>query len=362
MINKISVGDEIGISQEITDCGGSIPKNWTKTYASIGGDYHFLKGGVIQSGFSNDDAAVPNSRTAIAYNNNYVYYIVVDGWNKWISEGIKVSELATFARSTLLATDGVTLDSGGSSTMVINGHVVNNTYCNFTRDCGMKPEEGEIPSHSSYDIKGDSKDPGYFENSPESLEPLVGNSMMMVVVEPMSRSQTFQPTQSVITTEPAALRQGPGTNYPALVTIPTGFEGIVVMPFYSDVSGVLAKGSYWWKVDFAGSVGWVRENSLRAGGIPPAELSINSDSPTLLGEVTTLEAVISDERDPTYTWKLGDGTNSSGEVVEHTYQNIGGYNVTLTAWFDATILRANNYVIVSDLPFSFNFFFPLVNR
>ena len=82
----------------------------------------------------------------------------------------------------------------------------------------------------------------------------------------------------------------------------------------------------------------------------------------MLGDVTTLQAMVSDERNPTFTWKLGDGTNANGDVVEHTYQNMGGYNVTLTAWFDATILRAKNFVIVSDLPFSFNLFLPLVNR
>ena len=84
---------------------------------------------------------MPNSRTAIAYNGSYVFFIVIDGWNAGVSEGISILELGGFALHTLQASDAVTLDSGGSSTMVINGQVVNNTYCNFTRKCGMQPEQ-----------------------------------------------------------------------------------------------------------------------------------------------------------------------------------------------------------------------------
>ena len=47
-----------------------------------------------------------------------------------ISVGMSIHELAVFARDTLGATWGVAQDGGGSSTMVINGQVVNNTFCN----------------------------------------------------------------------------------------------------------------------------------------------------------------------------------------------------------------------------------------
>jgi exopolysaccharide biosynthesis protein len=42
--------------------------------------------------------------------------------------GMKIEELKNFLVNTLGATDAVTLDSGGSSTMVVNGQDVNNTY------------------------------------------------------------------------------------------------------------------------------------------------------------------------------------------------------------------------------------------
>ncbi len=41
---RIGVGDRVTISQEITDCLGEPTQDWTKTYAGLGGDYHFLNG------------------------------------------------------------------------------------------------------------------------------------------------------------------------------------------------------------------------------------------------------------------------------------------------------------------------------
>jgi len=58
----------------------------------------------------------------VAYNASYVYFIVADGWNRGVSEGISISELGVFARDTLLATDAVTLDSQAISQIAeING-------------------------------------------------------------------------------------------------------------------------------------------------------------------------------------------------------------------------------------------------
>ncbi len=97
LLNKIQLGDEIGISQEISNCANSPQVNWSKTYAATGGDYHFLTGGELTIDTSNPDASVPNSRTAIAFNSSYVFFIVIDGWNAGVSEGISILELGGFA-------------------------------------------------------------------------------------------------------------------------------------------------------------------------------------------------------------------------------------------------------------------------
>jgi uncharacterized protein YraI len=55
------------------------------------------------------------------------------------------------------------------------------------------------------------------------------------------------------------VRLGPGTNYGILTALTPGSQGVVVE---HALNGVLAKGYSWWKIDFAGIVGWVNENSL----------------------------------------------------------------------------------------------------
>jgi Phosphodiester glycosidase len=250
LLARVQVGDEIGISQEISNCSGSPQIDWTKAYAAIGGDNHFLTAGSLSVDTSNGDATLPNSRTAVAYGGSYVYFIVVDGWNLGVSEGIKVRELGEFARDTLGATDAVTLDSGGSSTMVIFGKVVNNAYCNFTRECGMGAEQNPTNILPRRQVK-----------YPE-LEALVGNALMMAVAEPKVQVERINPGQKVLTSLPTDLRLGPGTNYAVLANIPPGSLGHAQGMHYTDLNGVLAKGWFWQRVEFGDLSGWARLDAL----------------------------------------------------------------------------------------------------
>jgi Phosphodiester glycosidase len=263
----IVIGDSVGISQEISDCSSSPRNNWTKTYASIGGDYHFLNNGVIRTDFSNPDAAVRNSRTAIAFNDSYIYFIVVDGFDAGVSEGLSIAQLADFAKITLQATWGITLDSGTSSTMVINGKVINNTQCNFTRDCGMALGEDQKKLQDQLVLPLDETYKTEWDDATGVIEPLVGTGMLMVVSEPAAYSYAYGAAMTVTTKSNSSLHLGPGNNFGFLATIPQGSNG-VILPNASGVNGVLAKGSYWWKADFNGIVGWVREENLVGGRIP----------------------------------------------------------------------------------------------
>jgi len=266
-VGEIAVGDEIGVSQEISDCASSPSQNWTKTYASIGGDYHFLNNGVIRTDFNNSDAFVRNSRTAIAFNDNFIFFIVVDAFDPDVSEGLNIAQLADFVKNVLGAIWGVTLDSGTSSTMVVNGEVINNTYCNFTRDCGMQlgnevqklQDPVVLPPEMTYKTEWD--------DISGALEPLVGSGMLMVISEPIVRSYSFVHNQTVATIVNTPIHLGPGNNYDVITTIPSGRSGIV-MPHLNHLEGVLAKGSFWWKVNFGDVNGWVREEHLQGGGIP----------------------------------------------------------------------------------------------
>jgi len=259
----LKLGDEIGISQEITnyneDCTTVNDQNsWTTTYASIQGHFVFLKAGIIQS-FTDPGALERHPRTAIAYDANYIYFIVVDGRAPGVSIGMTIAELATFAQSSLGATDGVAEDGGGSSVMVVNGAVQNH------------------PSDPCYKIlapfiinsaAGVQRIPG--RGSPAQpastwCERPVANGLMMLVVEPKQQSTTYTPGDTVSTSGYANLRLGPGTNYPILTTLPPGSGG-VVLQHMNNLDGVLAKGSYWWKVDFNGVTGWISQGLLGTPG------------------------------------------------------------------------------------------------
>ena len=89
----------------------------------------------------------------------------------------------------------------------------------------------------------------------------VANSLMIVSVAPMQRSAALSSGSSVVPRYATNLHLGPGTNYPAITSVAEGIEG-VVLPNLAGLNGVFAKGTYWWKVSFAGTEGWVDEASL----------------------------------------------------------------------------------------------------
>ena len=257
LLANAHVGDEIGISQEIThldsDCGVKNPDDWTKTYASINGSFELLLDGKLQS--SKDPGATKRQpRTAIAYNDDYIYFIVIDGRSK-ASIGMTIIELARFAKNTLGATWGLAQDGGGSSTMVVNGQVKNH------------PSDPCFVIYLPLIVNGEgqaSGEPG--ANQPVPVRPgicprKVANSMMMVVVEPEQKSGVFAPENVVKAVAPAAVRLGPGTNYATLAVAPRKSIGIV-QPDLNNLGGVYAKGAYWWYVDFGRVIGWVDQQSI----------------------------------------------------------------------------------------------------
>jgi hypothetical protein len=149
---------------------------------------------------------------------------------------MSITQLATFCRDTLEATWGINQDGGGSSTMWINGEVVNS------------PSDGQ--------------------------EREVANGVMMIVVEPIERSSTFWPGDRVISKQTTNIYLGPGNNTP-ISSVAKNSEG-VILPHINYTNGILAKGTYWWKVDFDGVVGWVVEDSLALANPPSSASAIIS--------------------------------------------------------------------------------------
>ncbi len=237
----LQVGDRIGISQELRqyepDCRTLAPGGWEKTYAGIGSSFVFLRDGLIQ-GFDDLGALLRSPRTVVAYNDRYIYFVVVDGRDRFRSVGMSIVEMAVFAKTQLGAVWGVALDGGGSSTMVVNGEVKNRPNIELsTQGGGGDPNQRPI------------------------TERVVGNGLMMVVVQPGEFSSVYTVGDRVLTTSDLEVRLGPGTNYASLTSLPVSSEGVVV-EHANRLNGVLAKGSFWWKVAFGDIAGWVPEEAL----------------------------------------------------------------------------------------------------
>ena len=292
LLNNVSIGAEVWINQYPTDynepdihgeggCAYATGLDWTKAMAAIGVNYRFLENGEVRppdpahSGYAG--LVVRNPRTAVAYNANYVFFVVCDG-RSTSSVGMTMTELANFCKNTLGATDGANLDGGGSSTMVVNGVVKNN------------PSDGS--------------------------ERAVANGIMMVNILPKTLSTRFATGQPVVVnTNGTNVRLGPGTNYGILATKNKNAQGTIVE---HAIKGVLAKGYYWWKVDFGGgTVGWVAETLLDPGNVPPS-ITQHPQPRTVCPDGTALFSVTATGSGTlSYRWQknrtdLSDGGHYSG--------------------------------------------------
>jgi hypothetical protein len=223
LLSNVSLGVEVQISQEIThyehDCSTPMGWDWTKTYASIGGSYHFLQDGVVQT-FTDPGATARHPRTAVAFNDDYIYFVVVDG-RSLVSIGMNMTELGDFCLNYLGAVEGLNQDGGGSSTMWVDGEVMND------------PSDGN--------------------------ERWVANGLMMVRVEPMEQSTHYAGGDPVTTPGSVDVYVGPGANYAMIGSVAADTDGVILD---HALGGVLATGAYWWKCDLAGVVGWVSEPDL----------------------------------------------------------------------------------------------------
>lgn len=261
ILSAAKVGATLQINQEITSlnraCATSETHPWAKAYASMGAALHLLESGTAYPPVE-DTTRAP--RTAIAFDDTFIYLIVVDGRQPDFSIGMTFQELADFILNVVGAQNAVAQDGGGSSTMVVNGSVVNrpSDICHtlflpmvskpgspvITRPSLLLEENFEPPSRLQY-----------------GCERRVANAMMIARVAPKEVSTMFSSGAAIFTTMDAQLRLGPGTNYPAYQVIPAGRFGEIIVDA-NGFNGVRAKGTYWWKVNFYGKVGWMAEGVI----------------------------------------------------------------------------------------------------
>ncbi len=246
-----------------------------RTFAAIGGGEVFLGQGVVWGG-----QAVRHPRTAVAYNDDYVFFVVCDGRSA-VSVGMTMTELGNFCKNYLDATWGMNLDGGGSSTMVVNGVTRND------------PSDG--------------------------TDRAVANGLMMVVPQPKLQATTYNSGATVRTSGSSNVRLGPGTNYAVQTTLNPNIQGVILD---HSLRGIYAKGYYWWKCDFGTATGWVAHSNLTA--VSAGNRAVISSHPTnryvCPGAVTTLSVSASGSGTLTYRWQrsgidLSDGGHVSGAAT-----------------------------------------------
>jgi hypothetical protein len=83
---------------------------------------------------------------------------------------------------------------------------------------------------------------------------------------------------------------------------------------------------------------------------PIAGLTASNDSPTQLGDPTTMTATISTGSSVSYLWAFGDGASDSGPVAAHEYPAVGVYTAVVTASNSVSVVAATTIVTITDAP------------
>ncbi len=247
--NRLKPGEGLFIRLALHDagphCKGPEQLSWQNLYAGVGGAQVFVRNGSFFP-YDATGAIKRHPRTAIALNNQYIYFIVVDGRRDDFSIGMTLEELSTFLINELKVTWAINQDGGGSSTMIVNGQLMNN------------PSDA-CPKGSPVTYFRDTK-------TPMGCERPVVNGLMMAYAAPRQNSATPLAVGQVITlSNIAELRVGPGDNYAPFFSLSTGQ---VVTISAHPLNGVLARQAHWWKVkanktDGSSVEGWLPESALQ---------------------------------------------------------------------------------------------------
>ncbi len=243
LLRHAHVGEDVRITLELKDAGnpdiGLPAGDWHNAYASLGGPKCILVSGKVPKDWeakAAKDAAegrkngsvIKDPRTAIAFDRRWIYFLVIDGRSEQ-SIGMTFTDAGNFCRDELKATDAVLLDGGGSSTLWVDGKVMN-------RPSG-KPGQ---------DTAGE-------------LRP-VANGWFIAQVLPPKISDALRTGRKVTLSENGRLRLGPGPAYGLAGGIEPGKIG-EVLPH--SLNGVFAKGTYWWHCAFPGAEGWAAREQLQ---------------------------------------------------------------------------------------------------
>jgi CSLREA domain-containing protein/uncharacterized repeat protein (TIGR01451 family) len=81
---------------------------------------------------------------------------------------------------------------------------------------------------------------------------------------------------------------------------------------------------------------------------PITGLVATNNSPTTIGDMTTLMASVVTGDDVSYTWAFGDGDTGSGANTTHTYPDVGVYTAVVTATNSVSTVTATTVVTIEQ--------------
>lgn len=121
-LEKVSTGGKLHCTFSIDPLSGQIKH-------AVGGTPRLLRNGEIsieaeEEGIRASFVETRHPRTALGFNNEYVFLVSVDGRQPEYSVGMSLIELARFLKE-LGAAEALNLDGGGSTTMLVLGEVRN---------------------------------------------------------------------------------------------------------------------------------------------------------------------------------------------------------------------------------------------
>lgn len=240
----VQVGQVLQLKLELKDQGkpdiGLPPGDWRDAYASIGGPKCILVNGKVPRDWEvkaakyasegkKHGSVVKDPRTAVAFNDHYIFFLVIDGRSK-ASLGMTFTEAGLFCKDELKASNAILQDGGGSSTLWVNGKVRN------------------VPSGKGTDEKFGVLRPA-------------ANGYLIAQLLPPKRSTAFVDGQKVQIKNSGELRLGPGTTFGSARKVSEADHG-VILP--EPLNGIFAKGAYWWFCRVGEAEGWASLEQLIA--------------------------------------------------------------------------------------------------
>lgn len=178
-------------------------------------------------------------------------------------------------------------------------------------------------------------------------EPITGLSVM-------NNSPTILGETTVLT---ASVASGSNIVYEWGLGDGTTASGAVVEHVYPSI------GNYTANVTATNAVSELQaETQVEVFEEPIAGLTAVNDSPTILGETTTLTASVLSGSNVVYEWDLGDGITLTGAIVSHIYPDPGIYTATLTAHNAVSQFQLTTKVEIVNLKIIQYFWMPILWR